>query len=565
VDVGGTLTKFCFYEFDRERPEQPGFRPLGDEYRIQTPGKTGDGDDLNAGISQEEFAGQMLAAIGRFAVTHPEVREKLRNCTNCMAGISWPGPVRDNYPAGTSGVVGRFKGYKSTIDANSIDRIMRLNVVDAIETAWREKASEKLLAPARPFLALVNDGVADGIGAVAELGRKSQLDLAGNLAIVKLGTGLAGAVFSGGRLVDGVFEWGKVLLDLGGPPNRAWPTGTSNALLSSRTLPNLFKKYMAQLPPEDRSHVDDLDSREVGLLLTLPDEDGAIDPGHLRGLLEPYGLRGFENKYGIDAEIVRRVHSLRDQAEPELRQLVEGQVLANGKEAFAKLDQHLRVLGNIRLQQLLGTVTGDELTDALEGTINEKVENAIRRVRRAADTAITTMGHYLGDFLVLLIDMLQVRTFVLGGGVLTGETGKRLRQGAKTRAERYGVHLSGHGLIMRLAETADDTERVNENQEIHNSGTLGAAAHAASEYLFERKLQGIAVLERLLMRLCPNDIVVLDDQEMEFAYSTEMPERVCLGKYALSGQELLAFMEDYGPRHALYQCGSRQFRRWARE
>jgi hypothetical protein len=297
IDIGGTLTKFQFYEFD---PGELKFCPKGDTFRILTVPKA---DNRSAAAVQAEgrnlattFAARLVKTIADNLGRDNDLCE-IQLTSIVAIGLSWPGPVRANRVAGTSGIFKNFPPLSGVIKQNPMEDIQRLDVVGAFGEAWRHLSLETSIA-------LLNDGSADGTGAIYELmpaGRKSEN---GALAVVKLGTGTAGALFASERLGAGLYEWGKLLLDVGAPPNRDFPTGTANAYLSTRTMPRLARK-----PPSDLFDVDDLDSLELGLLLEAGDRN--FDSKSYERLRAECGIIEFASRGGAARDGCRG-----DQARP---------------------------------------------------------------------------------------------------------------------------------------------------------------------------------------------------------------------------------------------------------
>lgn len=527
IDIGGTLTKFRFYEF---APDKQSLDSLGSVFKI-----------LTASDTKEKNPGGAFAF--RLAST---IESNLRRAcpgaeaSNIVAvGLSWPGPVRDNRIAATSGIFRNFPPLSPVVKENSIEDIIKLNVVQAFKDAWKS-----VLGGPVPCVTLVNDGSADGVGAVytllsSDAEARNRHEAQSCLAVVKLGTGTAGAIFSGGRLSPGLYEWGKILLDLGAPADRAFPAGIANHYLSTRTMPTVAKRRDATF-----FKVPDLESLELGSLLEAKRANFSAES--FESLRKECGIKGLASRgavEGVDAEVIRRVYEEGEEPETELFWLIELYVGALGRVAGEELKKEVGHHGDVRLQRLL-SLTGDDLLDRVT---NKKAQKKVMAsLQQASDIAMScakTLGIYLGDFIVLLHDLENVGIVIAGGGVLSEQTGKVVRSAAIERARQYGLQYEAEGLVLRLSEAKKEVRlRIGDSSRKNpDFGTLGAAAYSAAEFLFECKLDGMRAIKTELMTMRSNQSLTLGNEYVKFSR-----QPIDLRSYALTKDEVQEYLKRHG-------------------
>jgi hypothetical protein len=546
VDIGGTLTKFRIYEF---LPDAQSLKSRGSVFKILT---ASDSKEKNPA---ESFAFRLASTISsNLNRVCPGARAR-----NIVAvGLSWPGAVRANRIAATSGIFRNFPPLTANIKENSIGDILKLNIVQAFKDACDSVLGIK------PCVALVNDGSAEGVGAVhtlldsAEARRRHEGQSC--LAVVKLGTGTAGAIFSGGRLSPGLYEWGKILLDLGAPTDRTFPIGISNHYLSTRTMPALVKRRASTL-----FRVPDLESLELGSILEARKKNFSEES--FESLRKECGIKGFASRgavEGVDAEVIRRVYEKGEEAEPELFWLLELYVRALGRNAANELKREIEHHGDVRLQRLL-QLTGDDLLDRTKN--DEKRRRVEGKLQEAADIATScaeTLGTYLGDFLVLLHDLEDVGIVITGGGVLSGQTGEVVRNAAVERARQYGLNFVREGPVLYLPKAQREVRPRTDAQSL-DFGTLGAAAYSAAEFLFERKRDGMRAIKTQLMKMRSNQNLVLGSEVVQFP-----GHQLGLLEYALTKDEVNEYLMTHGTTWGFRRSSAARpdeivYTRWLRE
>ncbi len=271
ADIGGTLTKCQLFGF---WVDQGRTMPLSSPFLMSTlplPGKVG---------SPVDYAQRLVKLVKE--KLDAEVKEdpgsvlKGLNHSRLVIGVSWLGPVRENHVAGTSGVLQYFGPFKRNIPENRIDDVWKVDIAGTVLQAWIKQFEDQFQGNGTPkgipFVALLNDGDAEAVGDVLLAGNEARRSASKSpqvtLAIVKLGTGLAGALLEGGdgnlSLLPGLFEWGKLVLDVGAPRWSTYPQGAAAGYLSKKCLPRLAKMRGAETGYFQQ---DDADSAEIGLLL----------------------------------------------------------------------------------------------------------------------------------------------------------------------------------------------------------------------------------------------------------------------------------------------------------
>lgn len=582
IDIGGTFIKFQFYEFS---PTDKKFSRAGKFFRMLTSQQDISKNNLAENTVQEKSPAEQFAR--RIIDT---IKMNIKDETylnNCIVenrvialGISWPGPVRGNRIAGTSGILKQFPPLRREIKDNKIEDIMRLDIVKALRNVWvKREVWENIVDPGvkrkykEPFVAIVNDGSAEGMGAVANLVLSEKAAPNGRLLVVKLGTGTAGAVFNDGRLSPSLTEWGKMLLDLAAYPKlldpelrpKDFPEGTANHYLSSKTMPRL-----AMSVADGLFDVKELDSLELGLLL----EAGAKDLADLEGLrklrhecgIREYARRGMRDP--VDVEELRRLIETGTYAEPALFELIQLQVAKLGREASGRLNEMIEVYGGVRLANLLN-VTDDDILDTFgpgdsrPQVVTDKLVHAYARSK----SCVNMLGNYLGDFIVLLYDIYRMPVVIASGGVLSGVTGKMVVSQAVERTKKYGLSYDDKGdgiLVLSSTETIKSSTRGEKS----NFGTLGAAVFSASEFLFDLKQQGLDAIKARLMKLTINQNVEIH-KDVAIFKDTRIDE-IKLAKYALTKEEVFEYLKMYGPTLNFYSSsttddGPLVFTQWVKE
>ncbi len=537
VDIGGTLTKCQLFHFVSGCCDLDPCGPVFHMATRSTPEQKADLDKEpdNAERAKKatlDFARRLVELTRKRSTHHVDAINK----SQLLIGVTWPGPVRENHVAGTSGILEQF-GLTRDIKKNRIEDIWEVDVAKAVRQAWEERFGE---APRCVFL--LNDGDADAVGAVvgAEAAGSSARDYPDGhvVSVVKLGTGLAGAVLDTdhGRLVlrPGLFEWGKLILDLAGPRRKpspkggaTFPQGVASEFLSKRRLSQLASKW-GEGKFQKR---DEPDSAEIGLILEVsesadpkkPYRDLVLECGALQAERRPrFGL-------SVSAEVYRLVYK-DPGAEPDLIFEVRLAMNSYGNVTEA-LKESLHHLGQTRLERLIGPVPTEQDVDraALKVARHDNFTAAAAVARRC----VTSLGRYLGDFCVTLYDHIGVAEFRLTGGVLSGATGKIAREAACERVQQYGLEMNPAERedVFAIRKPTEDTtakkdgiRSLERDRPEPECGALGAACFAAAAFLEEQKQEEVQKLRlEMLRRPSGAQVRVQETEEKvsvdEFAFS----------------------------------------------
>lgn len=551
VDIGGTLTKCQLFSYKYSTGTFSG----GPIFRMSTAPpmatKPAPAEDTSIRARTENYAQRLLKLV------ESRVGNEIRSCNRpiVIIGLSWPGPVRDNHISGTSGCLKNFGPFSPVIIQNRIDDIWEVDLAEAVGKAWAKQFS----APPE-FVSLLNDGDADAVGAVfgSRFG-EGELE-----SVVKLGTGLAGALLSSESgtlsLVPGLFEWGKFVIDVAAPPGRGFPSGVASTYLSKKCLPLLAALRGDRFGCFQR---DDPDSAEIGLILqTFNSPDPIRDFGLLRSECGAIQAEKFPPwNAPVSAEVLRVVY--RDpHSDPDLLYQVR-LALRTFWDVEQTLRENIEAYGLTRIERLIKS----------EPPVNANAEQLRAILKTAAGVArgcAETLGRYLGDFCVLLYDQLGISALRLTGGVLTGDTGKIAKKSAEDRVKVYGFTLieSPDGSVYQLTRdgigqsfqrntSATVSPRLDTTAGVER-GALGAAWFAAASLVSTRKQEGYQRLRALLLSLTAGEEVVLKETSI---FAGE--QKLDFAANALSSDELNTFLQLHGPEWGFYQSEeNNKFVRW---
>ncbi|MBN2411104.1 hypothetical protein JXQ31_05375 [candidate division KSB1 bacterium] len=385
IDIGGTFIKVQFFEFIKNAKEYE-FKEIGDKFRLLTKQKRNTRSELpDKEISSQDFVKNIIQRINLQIFSNDEIRKKLENNNIHSIGITWPGPVRDNKVSGTSGILQQFSPLTREIPKNQIEDIWKLNIVDTFKNEWKDnfclnkEISQKDITV--PFVALVNDGDAEGMGAIAfpifadpnfDLDANPDHEKENTLIVIKMGTGTAGAIFKNESLVKNLNEWGKIIIDLGAHPVfceskkiTPYPVGTANHYLSQKTLPRLATEFN-----ENFKQIEQLDSLEIGLILNVGKiikkeiNNNTNKSRTLIRLIEQCGIREYivsqksEISEKVNVEVLQRIldehkGSQDKKGDPELEEILQKYMHAYRSSAIEKLIDEIYIYGTIRLSKIL--------------------------------------------------------------------------------------------------------------------------------------------------------------------------------------------------------------------
>ena len=401
-----------------------------------------------------------------------------------------------------------------------------------------------------------------------------------------------------GRLDAALNEWGKMLLDLAAHPNLRdsdpipYPAGVANQYLSKKTMPTLAKHFLFEDEKKLFKAPRDLDSQELGLLLeTRENAESDLKIDSLKILREECGIRRFSSQgltQEIDAEVFRRVwKALQKDKRPEteLFRLLQARLRESSLSGLKKkLEKEIRIQGELRLQTILDVQPSDDIRNLFQTkTISKAIDEVLREAYVACEMFAEALGNYLGDFIVLLYglyknDTDKLSTVILGGGVLSGKTRELVIAQAQKRTDMYNIWLAEE-------DEKWNPKKYRNRKEPHNIkitikypgtdsqgnkpdfGTLGAAAYAAGEFLFNLKKEGLNRIKKNLMRLeTGQSIRVLEGSAVFRALSDE----IILKEFALEEQDVIDYLDKHGAEHNYLSAGTdaegaKVYTRWIRE
>jgi predicted NBD/HSP70 family sugar kinase len=557
VDIGGSLVKMHLFEI------QKGGRLAalpGDITRIPTRQA-----DKQPYKDLREFCDRIAAEVRR------QLKIKGRQQLHAV-GINWPGPVRDGIIHGTSGILSMF-GFSRDIDNNDIFKIMKLDLAEDMQAALRMNCP----------VAVVNDGDGHAMGLLLQMLEAQRVSPAQEeadetWAIVKAGTGTAGAVIRSRRPVGGLMEFGKVLVDLGYEPKGNYPEGLANASASAKTLPRLMRSELMESQHSDLSELDpELTSIEVGLLAKLFTLEDAQFWACLEELLEECGAIAYATRHlpdQVDAEEIRRLlddsaSAPNETGEParrdnwalrgESRRIVEEHLHEVGYEARDRLRDRVRIAGQVRLEAICDwgpletTSVRQWLMHLLVGDKGalEIAEQKIKERAKIARKCVERLGAYVGDFLALLrTEYPEMDYAVLAGGVFGSTTGETVTEYAIRRLTAYGYNVRNLNTgdekgIIRFRRTRSDTLSVESSAP--DPATMGAAVSGALELLNHRRQEGLKRIRELVSRLPLLEHLVVGEQEVHIELSapdgaTSQEANVLLARFGLNKQDAVDYL-----------------------
>lgn len=578
MDIGATLTKMQFFTV---RDQQ--FVPIGEQGRFRTPDPHGDRDKKklesitrdtppSAHEDARTFSQEVCRRVDEFAYAREEMRTALQTGSYLLcAGVTWPGPVHSGHVAGTSGLLRRFGAFQLRIVSNKVGEILQFDIAGSLKEHLREGHKRAIPAAENFELALLNDADADGYAVLYHHGSDEQVE---RVAILKLGSGTAAAVFQG-RILPGLCEGGKFVLDLNATTPDDYPPGVANFAMSKKFLPAMVqtfnsllqKKHREENRNEPKFDLSRLDSQELDLFLSKAvREDKNIWP-----LVEELGLRDLADEEGEDVEVYRNVHYATKvkahQPEPWLKRRVERKLNVAGDEVFAVLKDRVIARGKVRLAGVLACKT-EEVNDLFTHQTQESGyavawSRMTTLIDEVIDPSAESLGRCLGDYLVLYHGLYHWNCVFVEGGVMNGATGAIVRRVARERAAKYGLFFhpsEPKKTDFRVVDSASPkppltvdppsgansprtgeakTESQASKTPESHSGCLGAAIYAAGQFLRQQKQKGLQVLRQLSLYVEHTQPATLK------ADSVQCNETVIkLAQYALSHQDVYDFLQE---------------------
>lgn len=444
-------------------------------------------------------------------------------------GFCWPGPIKQNRIASTSGILSNFKGFSNRIRTNQYSDIMELDIADAVKNAFKNKTdteNAKIIS-----VALSNDGDAEAAGLAFSMCNSMQQDHSLNtykklfeehsVAIVKCGTGTAGAVLINGE-IQGLNEFGKIVVDLNVDNSenlskkidQRWPMGDTNKNFSLTA----FRRVMKENGVPDNAEPK-ITGRDIALILTLDEKNLKKDHEiQLFGVLELLCIADPHIEWGDLVKNDKIKTGITLQFKDGAYKIVSTDVNLN-----SPIDEHTWwKLANEPLIQPLHLQADEPLSLLASGKPNLLLKLGKHRIARLnileanknqqkIEEGIKKIGQDLADVIALLYDIYELKGVVITGGVMNSEEISELcKTGLATPLETYlydtfhydvsdreelkNTENSGKGKfkhVVKDLESDDDLQGAKFYFHITggNQALLGAAILGFDHYIEEEKIK----------------------------------------------------------------------------
>ncbi len=257
-----------------------------DEYFIPTARGNSESDKY---LNADDFASYLFNGL-REQVNYKSSEFKRNNWDDYIEnlisiGIAWPGPIKQNKIATTSGIIKFFKDMTHFIYMAEKTKINHIQIAESVERIFKgtkNKTDENFV------VTLANDGNVEASGFVfgkinvkyletnfeAEIEGNTLKEIikSGNVAIIKAGTGTAGAILKNGNPI-GLNEFGKIIVDLNAENNldkKNFEAGKKEYIFPRGDLNKFFSiNFLREVAREvgvPSNVLDGLSGRDFGLL-----------------------------------------------------------------------------------------------------------------------------------------------------------------------------------------------------------------------------------------------------------------------------------------------------------
>ncbi|MCB0597334.1 MAG: hypothetical protein H6557_07320 [Lewinellaceae bacterium] len=453
-------------------------------------------------------------------------------CHNLISiGVAWPGPIKQNKVATTSGILRNFEGFTHIILDSHRNQITEVDLADAFQQEWARTAGTT-----NPVtVAIANDGDVEAagfiFGTVNSLNKEKEkmagnlkkiMEKGNNVAILKMGTGTAGAILVDGR-ISGLNEFGKIIVNLSAD-NREneeladkkdfthiWAKGDVNKFFSVA-----FLKQEAEKAGVPKSAIKDFTGWDVDLLFHKDEKSGkqvlknevTDECKKLFGALELIQLaqpnikwenivdkKGNvkedilllhdENKGFIVAEKSSENTKKEESTLAALARSFNTQTLQSSGEAPHNLDSLLSSLGATRMARFnIEKLITDADSRKILGQIGE------------------SMGKRLADIIGILHKIVPLDLIILAGGPLKSEPiGLGCEEGLKGAVGGY-LHDRFFGGFENLeGAKEDDIDNVREKKIYYyrqgsDNALLGTAMLGFDHFVNDRKLAELQAIAK---------------------------------------------------------------------
>lgn len=455
-------------------------------------------------------------------------------------GIAWPGPIKQNKIATTSGILKNFEGFTPMIMQSRRDKVTSLDIAQAVQDVFEKT----MVGEVHVKVAMANDGDVEAagfaFGIVNNLNSRDDSTIDNlkkivddnNVAIIKAGTGTAGAILVDGR-IKGLNEFGKIIADLAAD-NRLniqkirendlehiWPAGDVNKFFSMN-----FLKEEARKAGVPGSVSGDITGRDLDLLFKETVRNEGVRGGEkafkytliemvdgvrekLFGALELIELAKpkikWEQLVGPGKKIRKNI-SLQYN-EQEKFTILEGKDMANKEiEDYVWYNfTNLERIANLQFS-IVKPLTFNELLSQLGKTRIARF-NILKLIADKESKDILQkigehMGERLADTVGLIHQIRPLKLVILAGGPLRSKAiGYGCKAGLETSIKGY-LHnrfYAGFEALEKYAENkADDNkeEKVYYYYQGEDYALLGAALLGFDHYVIDEKLKELQKLAK---------------------------------------------------------------------
>ncbi|HUG71726.1 MAG TPA: hypothetical protein VMM76_28540 [Pirellulaceae bacterium] len=571
IDIGATSAKIALFEIsrnDKGRIAPKPWKRYPHPFRVLTALKEesgASGDRRRRYKNAREFCDRLLDDVYQRLKSNDLSLEQIH-----AVGLSWPGPVQLGFIRGWSGILKSFdsqleknKGQPVTDDLHDM---IKLDIRAAMGEAINARAEKHM-----PQVIMINDGAAHATGELSRLSlQESPIDH-GTTIILKAGTGTAGAVVANAVLLEGLMEFGKLVVNLAYEPKGDYPQGLANLHCSARTLPLLMKQNQLQLS----GLKPDLTSLEVGLLSNLDtsmiadgeDGDEAVrkqkrEKFHrqLVSLVFESGIIAITEDLPeeIDTVVLGELldhENWQSSERANARRLVQEKLNLMPDTAWEKLRKLVKTRGIIRLEAILELTAGEaaassevaqliNFINSLAAPLGKEVVAKINLMSHAATKCIEQLGHFIGDLAALLCEECKVDRLITGGGVLSGRTRDIALTSAKERLEGYSAidrpSLVGSVFVFGSNENEDPPSLGNQDDST-DSAVYGLVVEAALALLKQLRQEGLSEIYAVVQTMKLTDTLTVEHPDNKVSTRSHS---VNLKKSALTADMVNYFLTE---------------------
>ncbi len=519
IDIGGSSIKIQCFKYSIEGI----FETINDKIlRIKTslPDKAKRYQDSN------EFVIRIIEIIKSY------YGESINDIES--VGITWPGLVRNNRVVGTSKILSKFKGFSGWQGEDSISDILDFDIVNAFQNGWQEKVGKSEIV-----VSLVNDGNAHATAFAYLMLKEDKNNSSDTFAVIIVGTGTAGGIFYKAIPLDGLFETGKMILNVDTTLDKSFPNGTIRDYCCTETMPKLAKKLTEAV---GKKLPEDIQSYEIGYLLD-------IDIGN------PQKTHKILNKLRTRCGCYQS--ESQDEAQLETKY--------TEKELGIVEKYEIDKLGEIRLMKLLNLENQDELDSLIEVLKNEtwipeKHTNFITKLKDAlvwVRKSVEIIGVYIGDIASIFFNQFDMKNIVIGGGVLSGITGELVSNIANERIRSYHPLMESKDFKLEVY----NDQKTKNSKKSQESGILGAVILASRLMIFEKQRAGLKTLRQQIQEMSLNQKIKL---EYPIIY-IEGKKPIDLKKYAIEKEDVIEYLRYIRTELDVTSFQDEIFIRWSDE